>query len=94
MSDNKDKSTDNQTEAKGAGVSSANQGKNQDQVQPDASVIECLLSKKRNATKRKVYVMLTPILCNCMYSYTTYFLAVPYPQSSQRSQSLWPKKLF
>lgn len=66
VSDNKDKSTDNQTEAKGAGVSSANQGKNQDQVQPDASVIECLLSKKRNATKRKVYVTLTPILCNCI----------------------------
>ena len=66
VSDNKDKSTDNQTEAKGAGVSSANQGKNQDQVQPDASVIVCLLSKKRNATKRKVYVTLTPILCNCI----------------------------
>lgn len=66
VSDNKDKSTDNQTEAKGASVSSANQGKNQDQVQPDASVIECLLSKKRNPTKRKVYVTLTPILCNCI----------------------------
>ena len=66
VSDNKDNSTDNQTEAKGAGVSSANQGKNQDQVQPDASVIECLLSKKRNATKRNVYVTLTLILCNCI----------------------------
>ena len=70
VSDKQDKSADSQSKDVVVSPSpvSENQGKNQDQGQgslADTSVIDCLLSKKRNAMKTKVYVTLTPILCNC-----------------------------
>ena len=78
-SDKQDKSADSQSKdvVVSPSLVSENQGKNQDQGQgslADASVIDCLLSKKRNATKTKVYVILTPILCNCTLRQQLIFL--------------------